>query len=171
MNTKVSPIRRNFRRPGGGGVPVRRLLDQSSPPRSRQSLRPRPLKCYIVPLVVELSTGNLAIIQHQNTKPAANTPRIAQFLNVELGDKDLTAFAYHPGRVLTHLARNLLEELQRILIDNSALAAGFILCLTTLEADSLNDGYSHCRWEGKELERYGLLVSAITRLTAGLARA
>ncbi|KAK6072885.1 short chain dehydrogenase reductase [Seiridium cupressi] len=64
---------------------------------------------------------------YQTTKFAVC--RLAEFMNVEYGDKGLVCFAIHPGSVMTELGSNMPEDMHWLLTDKPALSADTIMWL------------------------------------------
>ncbi|KAK9775432.1 hypothetical protein SCAR479_07821 [Seiridium cardinale] len=64
---------------------------------------------------------------YQTTKFAVC--RLAEFMNVEYGDKGLVCFAIHPGSVMTELGSNMPEDMHWLLTDKLALSADTIMWL------------------------------------------
>ena len=81
---------------------------------------------------------------YQPSKTAVN--RIADFLDKEY--KDLKVFAYHPGGVMTELAKKSMpQDTWSFLNDKPELAGGYCVWLASGKADFLSGRYSSCNWD------------------------
>ncbi|KAM0750298.1 putative oxidoreductase [Meredithblackwellia eburnea MCA 4105] len=86
---------------------------------------------------------------YQATKSAVN--RFTEYLHYEYPETVRT-FAYHPGGVVTQLAKGMPTFMHGILNDQPELAAGYTLWLSTQpEAEFLRGKYSSCTWDIDEL--------------------
>ncbi|KAK9425785.1 hypothetical protein SUNI508_03146 [Seiridium unicorne] len=95
---------------------------------------------YFIPLLLksDLKTNILtSSFGGLNTYPGASAYqttkfavcRLAEFMNVEYGDKGLVCFAIHPGSVMTELGSNMPEDMHWLLTDKPALSADTIMWL------------------------------------------
>lgn len=91
---------------------------------------------------------------YQCGKTAIN--RLTNFLHVEY--PNVRAFAYHPGGVMTDLAKKVPENMHKYFIDPPELAAGYCVWLTTEQADFLRGRYSDCTWDIHELMKNAQLI-------------
>ena len=93
---------------------------------------------------------------YQPSKTAVN--RIADFLDKEY--EDLKVYAYHPGGVMTELAKKSMpKNTHSMLTDKPELAGGYCVWLASGNADFLSGRYSSCNWDVDELmEMEGKIV-------------
>ncbi|KZT70840.1 putative oxidoreductase [Daedalea quercina L-15889] len=96
---------------------------------------------------------------YQTSKTAVN--RFAEFLHAEYGDKGVRAFAYHPGGVLTKLAKHGMppETHHTLLVDTPELAGGFSVFLSAPEkyadTDVFRGRYVSCSWDVEDMVKKG----------------
>lgn len=88
---------------------------------------------------------------YQASKHAIN--RLCEFVNVDHGADGVKCFAVHPGGVATALARNMPDAMHEHLVDSPDLAAGFIVWLSSGEADWAAGRYLSANWDVTELGR------------------
>jgi len=85
---------------------------------------------------------------YQPSKTAIN--RISDFLDKE--NPDMKVMAYHPGGVMSKLAKESMpQETWSMLIDKPELAGNFCVWLASGSADFLSGRYSSCNWDVDEL--------------------
>ena len=85
---------------------------------------------------------------YQPSKTVIN--RIADFWSKEY--PKLKVFAYHPGGVMTELARQSMpKETWGFLNDKPELAGNYCVWLASGKADFLSGRYSSCNWDVEEL--------------------
>lgn len=90
-------------------------------------------------------TGSSA---YQSSKTALN--RISDFVDLEY--PDLKVFTYHPGAVMTELARKSMPKATwPMLIDTPELAGHYCVWLASGKADFLSGRYSSCNWDVEEM--------------------
>lgn len=86
---------------------------------------------------------------YQTSKHAIN--RLCEFVNVDHGQDGIKCFAVHPGGVATELALNMPKDLHNLLSDSPDLVAGFIVWLSTGQADWAKGRYLSANWDVEEL--------------------
>ena len=86
---------------------------------------------------------------YQTSKHAVN--RLCEFINVDHREDGVKCFAIHPGGVPTDLAKNMPRDFHPHLVDEPALAAGFIVWLCSGQADWATGRYLDSRWDVNEL--------------------
>lgn len=88
---------------------------------------------------------------YQTSKHAIN--RLCEFVNVDHGSDGVKCFAIHPGGVATALGKNMPYDLHAYLIDSPDLAAGFIVWLSSGNADWAKGRYLSANWDIDELSQ------------------
>jgi len=78
--------------------------------------------------------------------------RFTEFIELEYGAKGIVPIVIHPGGVLTTMAKDLPEEIQKLLIDKPELAGDFIVWLSKDKKEWLSARYVSCNWDVTELE-------------------
>jgi NAD(P)-dependent dehydrogenase (short-subunit alcohol dehydrogenase family) len=86
---------------------------------------------------------------YQTSKHAIN--RLCEFVNLDHGEEGLKCFAVHPGGVATALAKNMPTTMHAHLVDPPELAAGFIVWLSSGQADWARGRYLSCNWDVEEI--------------------
>ncbi len=86
---------------------------------------------------------------YQTAKHAVN--RLCEFVQSDHGDDGIKCFAIHPGGVATELGRAMPANMHQYLNDTPALAAGFIVWLSSGQADWAKGRYLSATWDVTEL--------------------
>ncbi|KZT70837.1 NAD(P)-binding protein [Daedalea quercina L-15889] len=129
---------------------------------STNTVAPHPITILCTTLVGGLVTHS-GFSGYGTSKTAIN--RFAEFLHAEYGGKGVRAFAYHPGGVLTKLAKHGMppETHNTLFIDTPELAGGFSVLLSTPEkyadTDVFRGRYVSCNWDVEDMVKKGREIS------------
>ncbi len=87
---------------------------------------------------------------YQTAKHAIN--RLCEFVQNDHEEDGIKCFAIHPGGVATELGHNMPEGMHQYLVDAPELAAGFVVWLTSGQADWARGRYLSATWDVGEIE-------------------
>lgn len=86
---------------------------------------------------------------YQTSKHAIN--RLCEFIQTDHGEDGIKCFAMHPGGVATELGLTMPEAMHAYLDDDPRLAAGFVVWLSSGQADWAAGRYLSATWDVGEL--------------------
>ncbi|WP_297754391.1 SDR family oxidoreductase [uncultured Shimia sp.] len=87
---------------------------------------------------------------YQTAKHAIN--RLCEFVQNDHEADGIKCFAIHPGGVATELGHNMPEGMHQYLVDAPELAAGFVVWLSSGQADWARGRYLSAIWDVGEIE-------------------
>ncbi|KAF2221805.1 hypothetical protein BDZ85DRAFT_264426 [Elsinoe ampelina] len=79
--------------------------------------------------------------------------RLSEFLDVEYGDQGVLCVAFHPGGVMTDLAKVMPPETHHLLQDKVELAGDTVAWLSKERMEWLAGRYLSVNWDMEELEK------------------
>ncbi|CCM01537.1 uncharacterized protein FIBRA_03593 [Fibroporia radiculosa] len=78
--------------------------------------------------------------------------RFAELLVNEYGDKGISAYALHPGTILTDMTADVPDQFKKYLVDKPEVAAHTMVWLARERRDWLTGRYVSSQWDVEELE-------------------